>query len=121
MKPKKIRHFSEAFKKEKVKMIEEKQITVLQLSKLYNVSTRAIYNWIEKYSLIHEKSERIVMEKESEGFKTIQLLKQVAELERSVGQKQLEIDFLQKLLEFGSESVGFDIKKKFLSEQSNGL
>ena len=63
MEANKIRHFSEAFKKEKVKMIEEKQVTVLQLSRLYNVSQRAIYNWIKKYSLTYQKSERIVIEK----------------------------------------------------------
>ena len=56
MKEKKvIRHFSEAFKKEKVKMIEDKQITVLQLSKIYEVSDAAIYKWIRQYSTrIHE-------------------------------------------------------------------
>ena len=108
--------YSETFKKEKVELIEKKQITVLELSRIYKVSTTAIYNWLKKYSTKYEKTERVVVEKESEGFKTIQLLNQVADLERSVGQKQLEIDFMKKLLEFGNETVGFDIKKKYLSK-----
>jgi transposase-like protein len=33
-----MRHFSEAFKKEKVKLIEEKKVTVLQLTRIYEVS-----------------------------------------------------------------------------------
>jgi len=117
---KKIRHFSEAFKIEKVKMIEEGQVTVLQLSRIYQVTDAAIYKWIRKYSTRISKAERIVVEKESEGSKTIELLQKLAELERKVGQKQLQIDYLEKVIELGSEEVGFDIKKKFASGQLTG-
>jgi transposase len=106
------RHFSEAFKKEKVQMIEEKQMTVLQISRIYEVSGTAVYQWIRKYSTKIARSERIVIEKESEGAKTLSLLQRVADLERILGQKQLQIDYLEKVLEFGSNEVGFDIKKK---------
>ena len=44
----------------------------------------------------------------------------LAELERIVGQKQLEIDFLNKLLEIGSKELDFDIKKNFSPKLSNG-
>ena len=43
--------------------------------------------------------------------KNSELQKRVADLERVVGQKQLEIDFLNKLLEIGSSELGFDLKK----------
>jgi transposase-like protein len=117
---KRIRHFSEAFKIEKVKMIEEGQVTVLQLSRIYQVTDAAIYKWIRKYSTRISKAERVVVEKESEGSKTIELLQKLAELERKVGQKQLQIEYLEKVIELGSEEVGFDIKKKFASGQSTG-
>ncbi len=99
-------------------MIEQKQISVLQLSRLYDVSTVAVYKWLRKYFLKFSKGERVVVEKESEGAKTLLLLNKVAELERKLGQKQLQIDYLEKLLELGSEEVGFDIKKKCATEQS---
>ena len=122
MKTKKtIRHYSEAFKQEKVKMLEERKVTVRQLSKIYEVSETAIYKWIRKYSTLITKQERVVVEKESEGSKTIELMKKVAELERIIGQKQLEIDFLNKTIEIGSSSLGVDIKKKYVSESSPGL
>jgi hypothetical protein len=57
---------------------------------------------------------------ESEAYKTQQLLQRLAELERIVGQKQMEIDFLNKLLEIGSEEMGFDLKKNFSTKLSNG-
>jgi transposase len=44
----------------------------------------------------------------------------MAELERIVGQKQLEIDFLNKLLEIGSGELGIDLKKSFSPPPLNG-
>ena len=113
MKEKSIkRFFSETFKKEKVKMIEDKKMTVLQISRIYEVSSVSVYKWIRKYSTIISKSERMVIEKESEGARTMALYKRVAELERILGQKQLQIDYLEKVLEMGSKELGFDLKKK---------
>ena len=115
------RTFSEAFKREKVKMLEERQITVKQLGRIYEVTEPAIYHWIRKYSTKLGQGEKIVVEKESEGTKTLALLKQVAELERVVGQKQLQVDYLKKLIELIEEETGEDMKKKFESVLSRGL
>ena len=114
------RIFSEEFKKVKVKELIEKQITVRQLSRLYEVSAVAIYKWIYKYSVHYQQKTKLVVQMESEAYKTQQLLQRLAELERAVGQKQLEIDFLNKLLELGSEELGFDLKKNFSTKLSSG-
>lgn len=115
-----IRVFSEDFKKGKVKELVEKRITVSQLGRLYGVSRSAVYKWIFKYSPHQEKKVKLVVEMESESHKTMHLQQQVAELERIVGQKQLEIDYLNKLLEIGSDEMGFDIKKNFSAKLSSG-
>ncbi len=114
------RTFSETFKREKVKMLEAKQITVTQLSRIYEVSETAIYQWIRNYSTVLGLGEKIVVEKESEGAKTLALMKRVAELERVVGQKQLEIDYFKKLIDLIEEEIGEDMKKKFESEYLHG-
>ncbi|OQX76960.1 MAG: hypothetical protein B6D64_08960, partial [Bacteroidetes bacterium 4484_276] len=90
-----FKQFSVAFKKEKVTKIESKQLTVRQISRIYEVSETAVYKWIRKCSTKISKAERLVVENESEGAKTLELLKRVAELERIVGQKQLQIDYLE--------------------------
>ncbi len=110
------RTFSVPFKQEKVKEIEQKQITVSQISRLYNVTRSAVYKWIRLYGSLKQKGERIVIEKESEAHKTLELLKKVADLERLLGQKQVEVEYLKKVLEFGSELTKTDIKKKFKSQ-----
>jgi transposase-like protein len=108
-----IRRFSETFKREKVKEIEEKIITVLQLSRIYEVTPTAIYKWIRKYSKYMGKREKIVIEKESESYKTYQLQKKIAELERLLGQKEIEISYLNKVIESGDELLGEELKKKY--------
>lgn len=114
------RYFSEEFRIQKVKEIEQNQISIGELCRLYHVSSTAIYNWIHKYSVHLKKGVTQVIEMESESRKTKLLQARLAELERIVGQKQLQIDYLEKIIEFGSEEVGIDIKKKFSTELSNG-
>ena len=50
----------------------------------------------------------------------LQLLQRVAELERIVGQKQLEIDFLNKLMGLATEELGRDVKKNTAVKLSSG-
>ncbi len=59
MKPR--RTFSEAFKKEKVELIESGKIKISELSALYSVSKVSIYRWLKKYGKDH--SESIVVQK----------------------------------------------------------
>lgn len=56
----------------------------------------------------------------SEAIKNQELQKRLGDLERIVGQKQLEIDYLNKLLEIGSKELDFDLKKNSSSKPSNG-
>ncbi len=114
------RCFSEEFKKATVKDLVEKRITVLEISRLYEVSSVAVYKWLYKYSVHHHRQTTLVVQMESEQAKTKHLSQRVADLERIVGQKQLEIDFLSKLMEIGSEELGFDLKKNFSSKLSSG-
>jgi len=114
------RYFSEEFRIQKVKEIEQNQIKVSELSKLYGVTRSAIYNWIYKYSLNLKKGVIQVIEMESESKKSKTLQLRLAELERIIGQKQLQIDYLEKIIELGSEEVGIDIKKKYSTRPLGG-
>ncbi len=107
------RYFSDTFKRQKVKDLDKGLISVTELSKLYNVSKTAIYKWLHKYSPNHEKGINQVIQMESESQKTKALLKRLSDLERIVGQKQLQIDYLEKLVEISSEELKLDLKKSF--------
>ncbi len=43
----------------------------------------------------------------------------IKELERIVGQKQIKIDYLEKMIELASEQYQVDIKKNFNTPQSS--
>jgi len=59
-----------------------------------------------------KKPERLIVESDSDTKKLLELKKRVAELERIVGQKQIMIDFKDKMIELAEEHYKFDIKKK---------
>jgi len=114
------RCFSPDFKREKVSDIVSKKISIKQFCELYKVSRTTVYKWIYKFSNL-EKGTKQVIQMDSEVLKTKQLHEKVAELERIIGQKQLEIDFLNKSFELASTELGYDIKKKFATLQSKVL
>lgn len=107
------RIFSDAFKREKVDDILNRRISIAELSKLWEVSDTAIRYWIRQYCPTHKKGTTMVIQQDSESAKTQELLKRVAELERTIGQKQMVIDYQDKLLELASKELEIDLKKKF--------
>lgn len=44
----------------------------------------------------------------------------IKELERIIGQKQINIDFLEKMIELAKEDLDIDIKKNYSTPQSTG-
>jgi len=114
------RIFSEALKKQIVNQLVNKRITLNQVVVEHQVSRTSVYRWLYKYSPVHVQKCTLVVQMKSEEQRKHELQQRVAELERIVGQKQLEIDFLNKLLEVGSKELGFDLKKSFSSPPSSG-
>ena len=114
------RVFSEPLKKQIVKDLVNKRLTIQQVVLEHQVSRHSVYRWLYKYSPAHEQKCTLVVQMESEAQRKQELQQRVSELERIVGQKQLEIDFLNKLLEVGSKELGFDLKKSFSSPPSSG-
>lgn len=116
----KIRHFSDSFKEKVVKDLDSGLTSIREVSTLYDVKQQTIYNWLYRYSIHHKKGSRMVVELQSEGKKTEQLEKRVAELERFIGQKQLSIDYLEKLVALASAHYQTDLKKNFDTPFSTG-
>lgn len=114
------RYFSEAFKKEKIDEILSKKTTIKELSSLYEIKPGIIYRWLHKYSKVKLYGVKIHYEMETEEHKTLFYKDKVVELERIVGIKQIEIDFLNKLIEIASSELNVDIKKNFSTYRSNG-
>jgi transposase len=111
------RIFSDEFKREKVAEIISGKTTIGKLSKLWDVSDSAIYLWLNKYSPAHQQGTTMVIQKDSEATKVLELQAKIAELERILGQKQLMIDFNEKLIEIASKELAIDLKKTFAQKR----
>lgn len=116
----KTRKYSIEFKKRIVADFENGKFSVLQLEKLHGVSEQSIYRWIYKFSTFSEKGFRIVEMKDSSNKKMKELEARVKELERTVGRKQIMIDYLEKMIEIAKDELDIDIKKNFGTPQSTG-
>ena len=114
------RKFSEDFKRKIVKDYEQGTMSACQMSRLYGIANTQIYNWIYKFSIFNEKGSRIVEMKESQSAKFKELEQRIKELERNVGQKQIMIEYLEKMIDLAKEELNIDIKKNFATPQSVG-
>lgn len=114
------RYFSEEFRRKKVGEIERRLTSVSEVSREYQVSRSAIYAWMRQYSYMKKKQERLVVESVSDTKKINALKERVKELERIVGQKQIQIEFFDKMIELAEEEYGVDIKKKCSTGPSGG-
>jgi transposase-like protein len=114
------RVFSETFKRQKVSEIERKLCTVREVSKLYSVTPAAVYKWLDKYSLHNKQKFKLILEPMSDTKKIDQLQARIRELERIIGQKQIEIEFKERMILIAEEVYGVDIKKKLGSRLSGG-
>lgn len=106
------RIFDLSLKLDIVKQIERGELRVFEVSKIYGLSTTAVYKWLYKYSEIYKKQTRVVVEHKSLSKKNAELQSRIAILERSLGQKQLRIDYLEQVVEVASKEFGVDIEKK---------
>lgn len=114
------RFFSEDFRKNVVKEYESGKMTITELERFYQISNPLIYRWIYKYSNFNKKSIKVVEMSESGTKRILDLESKVKELERIVGQKQINIDYLEKMIEISKDEFGIDIRKKFDTPHSNG-
>jgi len=117
----KHRKFSDDFKKRIVQDFESGRYSVGDLSKLHSIAPTQIYDWIYKFSTVNKKGYRVVEMKESSDIKVKQLEQRIKELERAVGQKQIKIDYLEKMIDLAGEELNIDIKKNSDIQPSNGL
>ena len=114
------RIYSEDFKLKIVKFYESGEHSVPELEKIYNISNPTIYKWIYKYSTYNKKSVKVVEFKDSQMTKLKEMQSRIAELERALGQKQMNIDYLEKMIELAKQEYDIDIKKNSNIQPSGG-
>lgn len=108
------RHFSDEIRRKVVGGFREGKHTVKELSDLYHVSYQSIYRWIHKFSPTDEPTITVVEMADSSDKKLKDLQQKIADLEQALGQKQIKLDFYEKMIELAEEEYGLDLKKILL-------
>ncbi len=114
-----LRTFSPGFKTAKVREIEQGKTKVSDICKQYEVSATNVYRWIDKYGKMKKQKIKMVVESDSDTKQLMLLKQKVADLERIIGQKQVLLDFKDKMIDIAEEMYGVDIKKKCSTKPSN--
>jgi transposase len=109
--PRVIRSFSQELKRKIVAEIEQGKLTPTEVSRCYQVRRSNVYRWIARFGSSSTPTERLVLECESDTQKALALQVRVAELERALGQKQLELEISQRIIAVAEEQLGVDFKK----------
>ena len=116
----KSRVYSIEFKKELVSEFESGKFSVMELSRLHGIPFGTIYRWVYEYSPNQERGYRVVEMKDSSSKKVKDLERRIRELEAMLGRKQIEIDYLETMMEVAKEELDIDIKKNFGTPPSGG-
>ena len=120
IKPQFQRYFSDDFKRKKIRELERNLTSIPDICRTYSVSRSSVYKWIYKYSAMAKKQVKQVVEAKSDTAKIKALEQHIKDLERIIGQKQLMIEFKDKMIEIAEADYGVDIKKKVGSKLSSG-
>lgn len=118
LRPRRI--FSDKLKKKIVRDIEQGKVNVTGAGREYAVSSKSVYRWLYKFSANLHPSKTLVMQMDSEQYRSKALEKRVAELEAALGRKQMEIDYLNKLIEIAGQDLDIDLKKNINMNASVG-
>ena len=113
-----LRTFSVDFKRKKVQEIQLGLVRIVEICRQYQVSDTAVYRWIKQYGVNSKTPERLIMEAKSDTQELLLLKRRIAELERLVGQKQVQLEFKDKMIDLAEEIYKVDIKKKFSTPPS---
>lgn len=110
------RYFEESLRKAIVREIDQGKLTVIEASRIYDVSRGAVYKWLAKYSPGYQKAVVKVVELKSESRKRKELEGQLKELQAVIGKQQVQLLYLEKLIEIAEKRFDIDIKKKGVSK-----
>src|SRR5699024_11200548 len=103
-----------------VREYEWGKYSVYERDNIYDLTNKRIYSGIHKYSQYYKNSIQEEERQDSQADKDKKLEERIHELERFVDQKQMKIDYLEKMIDLAKEHYDIDIKKNSDTPQSGG-
>ena len=114
------RKYSKDFKLSRVRDYERGISTVNEMSRMYGIRPKVLYDWIYKFSTLNKKKVVVVEKEHSHSEKLKAYEKRIKELEHLVGIKQIKIEYLERMICIAEEELGMDIKKNLDTSRLSG-
>lgn len=106
-----MRRFSEEFRREQVRLIELGERTVMDVSRLYEVKHSNVRKWVVKFGN-KVLPEMTIIQTQDEVNRVKELEKQVTHLKGIIGQLHVEMLYKNELIALVKEQLGADFEKK---------
>jgi len=104
------RRFKDEFRREQVKLIESGELTISDVSRLYDVRWNSVKKWVEKFGT--KPYGGVVIQSREEINRIKDLEKKNAHLEKLLGQQQVKMTYLEECVSLAKEQLGADFEKK---------
>ena len=103
---KKIRRYSDEFRRRVVSELEAGKMSIIECHRTYGVDKTSLRDWLREYGRYQPKRSivEVVMKDERE---------KIAELEKALAEAHLKIRFYDELISIASEEYKTDLKKTF--------
>jgi len=105
------RRFSESFRKEQVQKIESGELSIKEVSSLYEVQQKYVRNWVKKFGT-KDLPEQIIISTSSDYNRIKALEKEVCDLKQIIGEQQIEMIRTKSILLLAEQKLGNDFEKK---------
>lgn len=105
------RRFSESFRREQVVLIESGQISIGEVSRLYEVKRQNVKRWLSKYGT-QELTPQVIITTSSDYNRIGKLEKEIKELKQLIGSQHIQIVHLESVRQQAEQLLGKDFQKK---------
>ena len=105
------RRFTESFRKEKVEKIESGELSVEEVSRLFQVQPKNVRRWLKKYGKT-KLPDSIIISTSKDYNRVRDLEKEVAKLKQIIADQQIEMIRTRSVVLLAEEKLGTSFEKK---------
>jgi transposase-like protein len=105
------RRFSESFRKEMVIKIESGELTISEISRLYEVQKKNVRAWLKKFGT-QTLPDQIIISNAKDYNRVKELETQIDQLKKIIADQQIELVKSQSIVKLAKDHLGKDFEKK---------
>ena len=106
-----LRRFSEEFKRGQVQLIESGDRTIAQVSRLFEVKAQNVREWVKKFGT-KKLPEVVIIQTQDEVNRIKELEREIGKLKGVIGDLHVELLYKNEVISLAKEKLGSDFEKK---------